>query len=250
MNERQSKILELLTEQRQIEVSTLATLVDISQVTVRKDLDQLESQGLLHREHGSAVINSMDNIGNRLAYHYETKSKIAALAASDIADGETVIIESGSCCALLARELAMANRNITIVTNSAFIATYIGDIAGAKIVLLGGDYQAESQVMVGPITKKCVEEYHASKLFIGADGFDQKFGFTGKDRMRAETVRDMMKQAENTIVLTESEKFDTQGVVRLVKSEGVSITYTDEKISPAIEKLLTDKKVIVRKVQS
>lgn len=248
MTGRHTQILEILTNCERIEVAKLAELVNVSQVTVRKDLDQLEAQGLVRREHGHALLSSSDDIGNRLAYHYDIKRAIAEAAASRVQNGETVMIENGSCCALLAEELAKTKRDVTIITNSAFIANYVRKFPGAKIVLLGGEYQKESQVMVGPITRKCAEEFFVDKLFIGTDGYTEKTGFTGTDRMRAEAVRDMAKQAANVIILTEAEKFSQQGVVALVKTEQVSAVYTDSRIATELEAHLLEQNVDVYKV--
>lgn len=151
---RHTKILELITENKKMEVTKLSQLLSVSQVTIRKDLIQLENSGLIVREHGFATLNSSDDINNRLAYHYDIKQRIAKLAVESIEDGETVMIESGSCCALVALEIAQTKKDVTIITNSAFIADYIRKVAKIRIILLGGEYQNESQVMVGPITKK------------------------------------------------------------------------------------------------
>ena len=156
---RHTKILELITENKKMEVTKLSQLLSVSQVTIRKDLIQLENSGLIVREHGFATLNSSDDINNRLAYHYDIKQRIAKLAVESIEDGETVMIESGSCCALVALEIAQTKKDVTIITNSAFIADYIRKVAKIRIILLGGEYQNESQVMVGPITKKCVESF-------------------------------------------------------------------------------------------
>ena len=190
MLDRHSKILKLLTENKKVEVTKLSELLDVSQVTIRKDLINLENKGLIIREHGFATLNSSDDINNRLAYNYEIKRRIAQIASELVNDGETIMIESGSCCALLALEIAKTKKDITIITNSAFISEYIRKYPNIKIILLGGEYQKESQVMVGPITKSCVQNFFVDKLFIGTDGFSKNSGFTGKDYMRSETVRD------------------------------------------------------------
>ena len=248
MDSRSARILEILMEQGKVQVSKLAEYLDVSQVTVRKDLDQLEEQGLIHREHGCALLLPRDDMNSRMAYHYEIKRQIARLAAETVKNGETVMIESGSCCVLLADELARRKRDVTIVTNSAFIAAYIRKVPDVKIVLLGGDYQAQAQVMVGPITRKCAEEYFVDKLFIGTDGHLAHTGFTGGDRMRAEAVRDMAKQAAHVMVLTESEKFRSQGVVALLQTQQVSALFTDDKIPRSSEQDLKKHGVAVYKV--
>ncbi|MFQ6793551.1 MAG: DeoR/GlpR family DNA-binding transcription regulator [Thomasclavelia sp.] len=246
MNERHAKILDLLTEYKKIEVTRLSKLLNVSQVTIRKDLDQLEATGILIREHGYAKLNESDDINNRLAYRYDIKQKIANKAADMVKNGETIMIESGSCCALLALEIAKNKHDVTIITNSAFIADYIRKMGQVKIILLGGEYQNESQVMVGPITKKCVETFFVDKLFIGTDGFSEKSGFTGNDFMRGETVKDMVKQANKVIVVTDSDKFERVGLVKLIETNEVSYVITDNKIPKASETYLIKQGVEVK----
>ena len=125
MKNRGNKILELLTKDNKIEVSHLAEELGVSQVTMRKDLDTLESKGVIKREHGFALLCSTDDINGRIAYHYEEKRKIAQKAAGLVSNGDTIMIENGSCCALLADTLTATKKDLTIITNSAFIAEYI-----------------------------------------------------------------------------------------------------------------------------
>ncbi|MEG0453574.1 MAG: DeoR/GlpR family DNA-binding transcription regulator [Coprobacillus sp.] len=247
MNERHTKILELLTEKDKVEVTKLSELFNVSQVTIRKDLDQLENKGLIVREHGFATLNSTDDINNRLAYHYDMKQKIARLACESIKDGETIMIESGSCCALLALEIAHTKKDITLITNSAFIADFIRKVSQMRIILLGGEYQHESQVVVGPITRKCIESFFVDKFFIGTDGFSENSGFTGNDYMRSETVRDMAKQAKQVIVVTDSSKFHQVGVVNLLPIQDIGCVVTDGDIPQDCEEYLISKNVEVKK---
>jgi DeoR/GlpR family transcriptional regulator of sugar metabolism len=248
MTNRHTEILEILAKSQSIEVSTLAELLNVSQVTVRKDLDQLEERGLIRREHGYASLDSADDVGKRMAYHYDIKRRIAIEAAQTVEEGETVMIESGSCCALLAEEIANTKKDVTIVTNSAFIANFIRHAPYQKVILLGGFYQADSQVMVGPMTRKCGEVFFSDKFFIGVDGFTPRFGFTGKDPMRVQTVVDLAEHVNQIIILTESDKFHQQGVLGLVRTERVADVYTDDRIPSEMESLLLDNKVLVHKV--
>jgi DeoR/GlpR family transcriptional regulator of sugar metabolism len=250
MTERHNRILEILAQNHRIEVTVLSDLLEVSQVTVRKDLDQLEERGLIRREHGFALFGSFDDVGRRMAFHYDIKRRIAQAAAELVEDEETVMIESGSCCALLAEELANSKRDVTIVTNSAYIANHIRHAPYGNVILLGGEYQKNSQVMVGPILRKNSEVFMSDKLFVGADGFTQRYGFTGRDHLRAQAVRDMAEQAERVIVLTESEKFFRQGVEGLVRTEDTMAVFTDDKIPRDVEAFLTERKVMVTKVPS
>lgn len=233
MYDRDTVILEMLSAQGRVEVAALADRLRVSRVTVRKDLDRLETRGLIRREHGWAVIGSPEDIAARMAFHYDVKLRIAQLAAQDVRDGQTVMIESGSCCALLAEVLATERREITIVTNSAFIAGHIRNAPGARVVLLGGEYQAQAQVMVGPMTRLCAERFSVGRLFVGADGFRRPEGFTGGNMLRAEAVQAMARQAEEVVVLTESSKFRQRGVVNLLRAQEVGAVYTDPGIPEA-----------------
>ena len=230
MNDRQSRILAIMAERKRVTVAELAAELQVSEVTTRKDLSQLESKGLLKREHGYASLMSSDDVGNRLSVNYDIKRRIAQKAAESVRDGETVMIESGSCCALLAEELLAQRRDITVITNSVFIATYVRKQPNAHIILLGGEMQNESQVMVGPLVKKCVESFYVNKLFVGTDGFND-FGSMSSDLMRAEAVRNMADNAKQAVILTESVKFSQTGVVPLFSYSEISSIYTDDKIT-------------------
>lgn len=249
MNKRQSQILDLLAKNKKMGVTKLSELLNVSQVTIRKDLVILENSGIIVREHGYARLNESDDINNRLARHYETKQKIAKLAVESIENGETVMIESGSCCALVALEIARSKKDVTLITNSAFIADYIRKIGSVKVILLGGEYQNESQVMVGPLTRKCVEAFFVDKLFIGTDGFTIETGFTGNDYMRSEAVKDMAKQASRVMIITDSDKFSQKGVVNLIEIEKVACVYTDDNIPSKIEDYLNKRNIKVIKTE-
>ena len=250
MNKRQSQILDLLTQNKKLKVTELSDVLNVSQVTIRKDLSALEESGIIVREHGYAKLNESDDINNRLAYHYDIKQKIAEKAVESIEDGETVMIESGSCCALVALEIAKPKKDVTLITNSAFIADYIRKTGNVRIILLGGEYQEESQVMVGPITRKCAEGFFVDKLFVGTDGFTRETGFTGNDYMRSEAVKDMAKQASNVIVVTDSVKFQQKGVVSLLDTKKVSYVYTDSNIPEDAEEYLVENNIKVIKTEN
>ncbi len=212
VSDRRSRILEQVIEAERIDVNDLAAEFGVSQVTIRKDLDHLEQKGLIQRQHGYAVAIAPDNLLSRLAVHHETKRRIAVAAAALVPSGSTVMIESGSCCALLAEELARGARGITIITNSAFIADYVRSAPGASVVLLGGDYQAESQVTVGPLVEQCLQDFH---------------------------VEAMARRAESVTVLTESAKFDRQGAVALLPLHAVGRVVTDTRLSRSTADHLT-----------
>ena len=248
MIKRHIKILEILSAQHSVKVTLLAEMLDISQVTVRKDLDILEKRGFICRIHGYACLDGADNAGKDLVHCYSIKQRIAKTAAATVKDGETVMLESGSCCALLAEELVAAQRNVTIVTNSFFIIGFIRHLPQIKIILLGGYYQPESQVFVGPVTTKCGEIFHSDKFFMGVDGFLQNFGFTGRDYLRVQTAMDLSKYAREVFVLTEAAKFQRHSAVDLISFDKLTGVYTDEGIPVDAEETLFKNRVNLYKV--
>ncbi len=245
MSKRADQILEILTNETKIEVSFLAEKLGVSQVTVRKDLDDLENRGIVTREHGYALLRSMDDLNSRIAYHYEEKKRIAKKAAEQISNGDTLMIESGSCCALLADALAETKKNLTIITNSAYIAGYIRGKSNFQIILLGGIYQEDAQVMIGPMVRQCADNFCVDRFFIGTDGYSARTGFTNRDQMRAQAVQDMAHQVEQVIVLTESDKFSRHGIVPLNLQGLIKQVITDNQIEQSVKKELESQKINV-----
>ncbi len=229
MHIRHTRLLNLVNEKKRIAVTELARALEVSEVTIRKDLSALERMGLLRREHGFAAMAQSDDIANHLSFNYETKRRIALRAADTVHNSETVMIESGSCCTLLAEELVTHRRDVTIITNSAFIAAFVRKAPGAHVILLGGEYQNESQVMVGPMIQRCVDDFFVDKLFVGIDGFNGA-GFMSNNLMRAEAIRTMAKNVRRVVVLAESVKFTQSGVVSLFPVQAVDSVFTDDGI--------------------
>ena len=118
----------------------------------------------------------------------------------------------------------------------------------ADLVLLGGDFQNDAQVMVGPILRTCAAQFYVNKLFVGADGYTEKLGFTGVDHLRVQAVRDMAEHAEQVVVLTES-KFTQRGVVPMGIMDRIQTVVTDNSISPEAEDSLSHRGVRVLKAQ-
>ncbi|GHU43644.1 DeoR family transcriptional regulator [Bacilli bacterium] len=229
---RMADIITIVSEKKKVEVNQLAQELNVSRVTIRKDLDKLEERGILMRQHGFAVINNEDDINFRLSKNYDLKRKIALKAAESVKDGETIMIESGSTCTLLAAELAFNRNDVTIITNSCFVAQYIRKSDTVKVILLGGEYQKDSQVNVGPMVGEVAKNFYVDKFFIGVDGFDDKHGFTCNDFARRDTCRMLVQSAKELVILTDSSKFETQGTVSEFRLEEVDSIYTDNGLSP------------------
>ncbi len=248
MKERHLEILKLVNERERISVKELSETLCISMVTIRKDLMELESQGLLQRQHGYATKGSSDAIDSRMTVNFLEKKEIARRAVSLVQPGETVMIESGSTCALFAMELAAVS-DVTVITNSAYIARHLKGVPTVKVILLGGDYDVVSEVTTGPVTRLCAREYHVDKLFVGIDGYTEEGGFTNVNHTRCSTVRDIAGQADRVIVLTPSEKFGKRSVAKLFDPEEVYMVVTDSNLPSIYGESLKKKRIRLEMVE-
>jgi DeoR/GlpR family transcriptional regulator of sugar metabolism len=214
LNDRQINILKLLAGNVHRSVNNLSEQLGVSSATIRQDLKFMETEDLIKRVHGGAVLHDADDLSNRLGYNYEKKLRIAQKTATLVSEGETILIESGSANALLAREL-VKKKNITLVTTNVFIARQFRNSDQSGIILTGGSYQPASESLVGKITKASLDQLNFDKAFIGIDGYTTNSGFTLRDMFRAEISSYIIKKASETIIVTDSSKFGKIGLTRI-----------------------------------
>lgn len=238
MNARQQNILQVVNQRKSVSVNELAQLSGVSAVTIRQDLNALERNHYLKREHGFAVAVESDDVDTRMQNNFQLKKSLAEYAASLVADGESVFIEGGSANALLARYLADV-RDITIVTASHYIARLLKDTA-CDVIALGGHYQKHSESVVGPLTRSGIQQVHFHKAFIGIDGFHADTGFTGRDMMRCDVVSAVLDKGIETIVLTDSSKFGLIQPYPLTAGRPIGRVITDGGLPAGYQRQLTD----------
>lgn len=195
-------------------------------------------------------MKNMSDISNRMAFCYETKQRIAEKASEIISDGETIMVESGSSCALLVKYLSETKKDITVITNSSYIARFIRETEGGvtKVIVLGGEYQKEAEVMVGPLVKTCAEAFYVDKLFMGTDGYIPGIGFTSGDMLRAEAAKSMADSARNSIILTDSSKFSEHGVVMQCRLKDINMVFTDDQVPLEAKEAMEQNGIIVETV--
>lgn len=231
MKERQDKIFTIFADRPNITVKELAALLNVSEVTVRKDLSALENSGVLRRTHGGIAQVSSDSIEKRLQFRYNEKLKIAKEAVKLVEDGDCILLEAGSTNALFARELT-EQKEVKIITNSLYIPKMLKDRRNVHITVLGGYFQAEAEAMVGPLTKLLLSNLSVDKAFIGMDGFSEQLGFTCGDFMRAEVGKEMCDRARKVFVLSESSKFENVGLTTVAEFSKINTVISDKDIPP------------------
>jgi len=227
--ERQREIETLLMAERKVLVEDLSQRFGVSEVTIRKDLTDLESRGVLLRTHGGAVIAEKPElvvpIHRRSTEAVSQKSAIARAAAMRIKDGESILLDTGSTTLALAREIR--GRNINIVTNSVLIATELAADEQISIIVLGGTLRRSSFALMGQLALEQLKELHVDRAFLGASGFDPKAGFSCQNLIEAETKRAMAHAAHEAVVLVDNSKFENSAFAPFCTLKEIDCVVTD-----------------------
>ncbi|MBQ2164253.1 MAG: DeoR/GlpR family DNA-binding transcription regulator [Bacteroidales bacterium] len=240
---RQAHIMEVLIKEEAMSVSELAELLDVSSVTIRKDLNELEQAGKLYRSHGKArIINPFTlnrSVSEKEKMAPEQKDAIGREAAKLIDRDDSIIIASGTTVHALARNIKPIHR-LTVVTASLQVSVILSQDESNDIIQLGGMLRHSSLSVVGQYSKSILENCSFSKLFIGVDGIDFNYGFTTTDMREAELNQQMMRAAQKVIVLADSTKFGRRGFAKIGNIEDIDMIITDSGINPNVVKQIKE----------
>jgi DeoR family galactitol utilization operon repressor len=227
---REQKILDSLLEKGSISVADLSRNLEVSEVTIRSDLNTLEKRGLLSRIHGGAVPVTHPHILERQNLCLEEKQNIARAAASLIQNGDTIMIEAGTTPALLCRYLG-GKRDIHVITNSVLAFNAARNNPALKITLCGGEFRSSTESFVGPIAAETIRRFNVAFAFIGTDGFSARQGITTNLLEGGEVIRVMKERARRIILLSDSSKYNRAGAVTMMPLSGVDGIITDSCMS-------------------
>ena len=240
---RQAQILEILLKEEAITVTVLAELLNVSTVTIRKDLTELEQANKLYRSHGKAImINPFSynrSVNEKEKIAVEQKDAIGREAAKLITRDDSIIIASGTTVHALARNIKPIHR-LTVVSASLTVSEILSQDENNDILQLGGMLRHSSLSVVGQYSKQILENCSFSKLFIGVDGIDFDFGFTTTDMREAELNQQMMRAAQKVIVLADSSKFGKRGFAKIGNIEDIDVIITDAGVSQNVINLIND----------
>jgi DeoR/GlpR family transcriptional regulator of sugar metabolism len=231
---RHTAIVDLLKQRGKAKVEELAERLNVSEVTIRKDLTKLEEQGLLERVHGSAIISqrSRFNIAflERLRLQAPAKNSIAQAAVSYVQEGDSIILDAGTTAQSLAQVLAEKRYHSLFVITSSMPAALELSKASYEIILIGGQVRNHSLALIGPMTVKNLENYHVDRAFIGTSGISLTHGFSTPNALDAQVKEAMIQAAEETYILADSSKFDHKCLVSFAKLSDVDLIITDSAI--------------------
>lgn len=249
--ERHNLIIQTLLRQESASVRELSTLLQVSAVTIRKDLSELESLKKLYRSHGNAILidpyvnNRSISEKAKLASH--EKSVIGYYAASLVTRDDSIIIASGTTVLAFAHNIEPKHR-LTVISASLKVSEALGSSENIDLVQLGGTLRPSSLSVVGRAAEDFLEDMACSKLFLGVDGFDPSFGITTTDIREADLNKAMMHAAQKTVVLADSSKFGRRGFVKIADFDDVDILITDshipDKAVSALEAIGVDLRIV------
>ena len=215
---RKQMILETLSQESEIRIADLSKKLNTTVVTIRKDLDELEREGLLKRVRGGAILNfggqNTALRSDRMKVKKEEKMLIAAAASKLISDGDSVIINSGSTT-LNCTQALRTKKNLIVITNAVQIFNEISCCRNITTFFLGGRFDPEIQGTFGDDTNEQLSRYKADKLIMGMDGADIDAGATTYNYLEATAMRLMMKCAREKILVVDDSKIGRAALVRI-----------------------------------
>lgn len=237
LNERKRKILDILKNDGTVKVTDLSKMFDISEVTVRNYLADMENKGLLSRVHGGAISSykpyySM-NLNQRLETNQAEKKKIAEAIAQMIEPNDTIMINSGTTTLMVFRSLPV-DYNLNIVTNSISIALEASDNPNFNVILIGGSVNTKYQFTYGTDAIVQLKKYHADKLILSVDGIDTVNGFTTYYDKEADIDKTMIEQSDYCIVAADLSKFERTAFAKISDSSVADYIYTNSSIGEEI----------------
>lgn len=244
-------ILDKLHKDNYVEVLDLGRLLNVSAVTIRKDLKLLEEKGLLFRTHGGASLkNPYVNdtpVVEKEKIHVEEKSDIARVAADLIMENDSIIIASGTTVQALAKAIN-PEMKLTVVTSSLNVVLALIKHKNIDLLQLGGYVRHSSSSVIGHNATQMLENVSCSKLFIGVDGIDLDYGLTTSSLEEAQLNKKMIAATQKIIVLADSSKFGKKSFARICSLDLIDEIITDNDIPSSIVKSLEEKGIVVNTV--
>ncbi|MFC2115041.1 transcriptional repressor AgaR [Bacteroidota bacterium] len=232
---RRAKILEELDINGQVTVSELSRKYNISEVTIRNDLDHLEKQNMLIRARGGAIKIKFFKmvidppLSDKQKEFLKEKQKIANEALKLIEDGDTIVLDSGTTTTEIAKKLEQFH-NLTIITNALNIASILSEYPDFNIYMPGGVLRKKSLSLVGSLASENFKKFYCDKLFLGVDGFDTLQGPSTPNAEEAHLNSIMVRMAKKVIVVADSRKFSRRRFGFIAPISEIHVVITDSGI--------------------
>ncbi|MEP6883118.1 MAG: DeoR/GlpR family DNA-binding transcription regulator [Gammaproteobacteria bacterium] len=250
VGERRHRILDLLREHGRVTVDALATRFVTSAVTIRSDLAALEAGGSLERTHGGALLSRDDDdrpLAVKRTLHHAEKVRIARAAVALIENGETVILDSGTTTAEIAKQIRkLDGYSINVITNALNIATLLADVPFVRLIMPGGILRPESNSLSGHMAEAALADLQADRLFLGADGLDPERGVMTPHLPEAQLNAKMIAISRQVIAVADSSKLMRRNISLIARVDQLHMLITDSGAHPDVVAELERRGVEVR----
>lgn len=227
---RHTRIRNLVEDKGHVAVNELNAILEVSEATVRRDLDELAQLGWVRRTHGGAVkvgrAGKEPPIFQRQNELLEEKQRIGRMAASLVRDGQTIFLGSGTTVHEIARNIGHVKR-LTVITNAINVINEFMDSRDVELVVIGGLFRQSELSMVGHIAEYAIREFRADYVFMGMRGIDPTHGFTNDFIPEATIDRAVLQMAPNCVVVADHTKLGQVSTVHLAPVTVASIIITD-----------------------
>lgn len=246
--ERRNTIIDILIKYGSRGVCDLAKDLDVSEVTIRQDLDILQTTKLLRRTHGGAILNSTMGFEEPSPVNFrEEKEKIGKAAVDLISDGETIILDAGTTVLELAKNLK-TKKKLTIVTNALNTALVLEDYADTTVLLTGGTLRHNFHVLINPFGHFILNQIQVDVAFIGVSGIVAEHGITNANIAEAEMKNLFIKSARKRVVLADASKIGNVALAKIADVSSIDLLITDSQADPVELTLLREKGLKVQVV--
>ena len=227
------KIINKLNASKSTTIKKLADAFEVSDSTIRRDLNELEEKGYVKRTHGGAILKEkFDDEYNFIKKTTENKAEktaIAKFAAGLVEAGEIIAINSSTLTYLMAKELKLDN--LKVVSNSIDVINELSSKKKYDIFVLGGEYVHLARTIEGPITEKQIREMHFDKAFLGVNGIDASLAFSTASSIEALSKKAMIDCSDQSYILSESQKFDKASFYKIADFAEIDAIITDQNLS-------------------
>lgn len=229
--ERKQYIVNRLKAEKKVYVSTLSKQLNVVEETIRRDLKELERKGIAMRSYGGAILKLDSNTLSfleRETTNYDLKKKIADLLNEQIEDGMILMIDTSTTAKTVAESL-VNKKNITVITNSYKLINDLSSKSSIRFIGTGGDTLSHYQAFVGCDAIHTLKRYNADMAILGCIGLSKDKGFMETNSLEAELKAIMSEQSNQTVIVADHTKFDTQGKINMFSFSQVDLMVTDEK---------------------
>ena len=233
--DRRVYIIDKLNSSGQVDVSTLSKELEVSEVTIRNDLEKLEEKNILIRARGGAIkldrVSTDFSISDKHKQHSEEKKRIGRAAAQFILDGETIILDSGTTTMEIVRNLPKTI-SLTVISNALNIANQLSEHPDVNLIIPGGLLRKKSLSLVGSAAEESFRNFYCDKLFLAVDGIDTTYGLSTPNLEEAQINRVMIAISKQVIVVTDSSKFHKRCLAFISPLNNIDMVITDSGIQP------------------